>query len=99
MYAEEKSDDDYLVDSVFGRRREQHRRFVQIGHRVKLAALRDGVIKLVELFSAGRRHLSLGRASLLVAGLPLRSLQRATSSLNLISAIALRATRKRSRYL
>lgn len=67
--------DDYLIDGVFSRRGEQHRRFVQIDHGVKLAALRDGVIKLVELFSAGRRHLPLSRASLLIPSLSLRSLR------------------------
>lgn len=92
-----KKVDDYLVDGVLGWRREQHRRFVQIDHGVKLAALRDGVIKLVELFSAGRRHLPLGRASLLVAGLPLRSLaSNVISQLNFSDRIA---TRKRSHYL
>lgn len=59
---------------MLGRWREQHRRFVQIDHGVKFAALRNGVIKLVELFSAGRRHLSLGRASLLIPGLSLSPL-------------------------
>lgn len=70
-----KDGHDYLIDGVFSRRGEQHRRLVQIDHRVKLATLRDGVIKLVELFSAGRRHLSLSRASLLVSGLSLCSLR------------------------
>lgn len=65
----------YLIDGMLGRRGEQHRRLVQIDHGVKLAALRDGVIKLVELFSAGRGHLPLSRASLLVPCLSLRSLR------------------------
>lgn len=59
---------------MLGRRGEQHRRLVQIDHGVKFAALRNRVIKLVELFSAGRRHLPLGRAPLLVPGLSLSSL-------------------------
>lgn len=67
--------DNYLVDSVLGRWRKKHRWLVQVDHRVKLAALRDGVIKLVELFPTGRRDLPLGSASLLVAGLPLCSLR------------------------
>lgn len=70
-----KGECDYLIDGVLGRRGEQHWRLVQIDHGVKLATLRDGVIKLVELFSAGRRHLPLSRASLLVPGLSLRSLR------------------------
>lgn len=93
-----KKPDDYLVDGVFGRRREQHRWFVQVDHGVKLAALRNGVIKLVELFSAGRRHLPLGRTSLLVPGLPLCSLlvSNVISQFNFSDRAA---TRKRSRYL
>lgn len=64
----------YLVYSVLRWWREEDRRFMKIDHGVKFAAFRDGMIELVELFSTGRRHLSLRCSPFLVTSLPFSSL-------------------------
>ena len=56
-------------------RGEEHGRLVEVGHAVELGALGGGVVQLVQLLAARGRHLPLGRPPLLVAGLPLRTLQ------------------------